>query len=364
MSGSGKHVRAALEELCVSVGEGGRIPGHSELMGLLGASERTVRAALRDLQLEGRLTRKKGAGTFVTDIVAKPATSSKTIVALARPDRSFFDRCVEILFRYTEESGLNLVFQPITESSTPEAVLALTQSSPFGFLVFGLKAAPLAERLRAMGHRTVLVGAPPAGQVMDVPCVFNDHKYGGYLVAKHLIDLGHTCISSWQVDALEGLTDSRRWLGYQRAVMESRQRGIDVDWRVMSEEPESWERDPSLATAFFRRPGAPTALVAWNDTEAVRLLITLTRAGISVPEQVSVVGYDDLPDGALAFPPLTTVHHGIEQQLDAAVEMLFSPDNVDRRQTVVIPNLVTRNSTSCPAVRSEPKRRWEEEPVP
>ena len=98
---------------------------------------------------------------------AAMATANKTIVALARPDRSFFDRCVEILFRYTEESGLNLIFQPTMETATVDTILSLTQTPPFGFMVFGLKLAKLAGKLNEMGHRTVLVGAPPAGEVLS-----------------------------------------------------------------------------------------------------------------------------------------------------------------------------------------------------
>jgi DNA-binding LacI/PurR family transcriptional regulator len=343
----GPSVLAALERLCLSVGPGGRIPGHVELMGALNASERAVRAALRDLQEQGRLTRKRGLGTFVAEGPATPTHRGKTIVAIARPDRSFYDRCVELLYGYAAQHEFGLLFHPTSENASPSQILASADGSEYGFLVFGYNLVDFAERLRNAGRRTVLIGAPPAGTSLELPCVFNDHKTGGFLVAKHLIGLGHRRIAAWQGNEQNHVTLGRRWLGYQRAVAEARSAGIQVTWNVLEVSSE-WEAQPSLAAQFLNSPTAPTALVAWNDAEAVRLLITLMRAGISVPDQVSVTGYDDLPEGSLAYPPLTTVHHGIEQQIDAAVEMLFSREPIERRQTIIVPTLVQRTSAAPP----------------
>jgi DNA-binding LacI/PurR family transcriptional regulator len=337
--------------MCTDVGAGGKIPGHIELMTTLGASERAVRAALRELQDQGRLTRKRGLGTFVAGSGVANLRQSKTIVAIARPDRSFFDRCVELLFRYTEQHHLGLVFHPTTETANHDSLVAATNDPSCGFLVFGYNLIELAERIHGNGRRTVLVGAPPAGKNLELPCVFNDHKYGGYLVAKHLIGLGHRRIASWQFGSIDHLMHGRRWQGYQRAISEARQSGLSIEWTVIDANG-PWENDQSLVASFFKAADAPTALVAWNDNEAARLLITLMRAGVDVPGKVSVTGYDDLPEGSLAFPSLTTVHHGIEQQIDAAVEMLFSEDQLDRRQTIIVPNLVERNSTAVPTHRS------------
>jgi DNA-binding LacI/PurR family transcriptional regulator len=339
-------VLAALENLCVAVGPGGRIPGHVELMGTLNASERAVRAALSQLQEKGRLSRKRGLGTFVADVEPDQTPKSKSIVAIARPDRSFYDRCVELLFTYTELRHLGLVFQPTTESANHESLFTAANEEASGFLVFGYNLVRLAERLHNSGRRTVLVGAPPAGTSLEQACVFNDHKYGGYLMARHLIGLGHRHIASWQVSGAD-VRLGRRWQGYQRAIAEAKQNGIEVDWDVLGIH-DQWESDPRRAAEFFKEANSPTAIAAWNDADAVRLLITLMRSGIDVPGRVSVSGYDDLPEGSLAFPALTTVHHGIEQQIDAAVEMLLSGEPLERRQTVIVPNLVERNSTAPP----------------
>jgi DNA-binding LacI/PurR family transcriptional regulator len=283
----------------------------------------------------------------VADLSSAPEAVQKTLIAVARPDRSFFDRCIQALYTYCDHHDLNFVVHPVSETSNPESLLAAGDKENTGFLVFSYKLHEIAQKLRDAGRRIVLVGAPPAGKSLAMPSVFNDHKYGGYLVARHLIGLGHRRIASWQTVDSRLVTIERRWQGYQRAIAEARLSGIQVHWDVLACD-EAWEAEPSLATAWFSRPEAPTALVAWNDADAVRLLFTLARAGIDVPGQVSVTGYDDLPEGNLAYPPLTTVHHGIEQQIDAAVDILFSEEVWERLQTVIVPNLVERSSTSAP----------------
>ena len=66
-------------------------------------------------------------------------------------------------------------------------------------------------------------------------------------------------------------------------------------------------------------------MVVWNDHEAVRLATVLSRAGVRVPEQVSLVGYDNLPESSLIYPLLTTIDQAIGQQLRLALRLLTQP---------------------------------------
>ena len=91
-----------------------------------------------------------------------------------------------------------------------------------------------------------------------------------------------------------------------------------------------------------------TALVCERDVLAVTALLELESEGIRVPEEVSVLGYDDLPIASESIPPLTTVHHNIAEIIDMAVDHLVKRvqrENVDRIQRVFEHALVVRGST-------------------
>ncbi len=344
-----QQVLRALEEFCAVLQPGARIPTHTTLMRQFNASERMVQTALEVLQSQGRIVRKNGVGTFVAPA---PDTSfdkaGRTLVVVARPDHSFFDQFLDLLFRYAEEADLHLICQPVDALDTRALALANTLH-PQGFLLFGYPLAPLALQLQQHGNRVVLVGAPPVDVIPEVPCLYNDHEHGGYLTTQHLIELGHRRI----VYALAGMSDllqNRRWKGHQRALQEAQRRGLTLTATLLSQEQtERWEIQPEEAVAFFTSPGAPSALVAWNDHEALRLLTALTRAGISVPSQVSLIGYDALPESRTASLPLTTVDHGMRQQLAAAVELLTRLAPVPAAHSLVfMPTLLPRQSTAPP----------------
>jgi DNA-binding LacI/PurR family transcriptional regulator len=344
-----QRVLRALEEFCASLQPGDRIPTHTTLMRQFDASERTVQAALEILQVQGRIVRKNGVGTFVAqpDVVSVGKTD-RTLVVVARPDHSFFDRFLDLLFRYAEAGDLNLICQPVEAMDSRSLLLANTLH-PLGFLLFGYPLAPLALQLQQHGNRVVLIGAPPADVTPEVPCIYNDHEHGGYLTTMHLIELGHRRLAYAQV-GMTDLLQNRRWRGHQRALGEARRMGFALETTLVSQEQtESWETRPEQAAEYFARLDAPTALVAWNDHEALRLLSTLTRAGISVPAQVSLVGYDALPKGKVSHPPLTTVDHGMRQQLVAAIDLLTRSEPVPAAHSLVfMPTLILGQSAAPP----------------
>jgi DNA-binding LacI/PurR family transcriptional regulator len=101
--------------------------------------------------------------------------------------------------------------------------------------------------------------------------------------------------------------------------------------------------------AYFRRPDAPTGIVAWNDYEAVRCIRLLHHAGLRVPQDISIIGFDRLPVSEDCIPPLTTVDQHVESQLRAVMELLSRPTAPSPTQSiVVVPTLVSRASCAPP----------------
>jgi LacI family transcriptional regulator len=140
-----------------------------------------------------------------------------------------------------------------------------------------------------------------------------------------------------------------RWRGHRRAIEEAERGRVGKIMASVIDDAEllAWRADPARARAFFRSSDAPTAIVAWNDHEAARLVVALTTAGIRVPDDVSVMGYDNLPEGQLVQPPLSTIDHSMDWQLRTALDLLRRPALPSPSHTMtVLPTLVPRGSTA------------------
>ena len=98
---------------------------------------------------------------------------------------------------------------------------------------------------------------------------------------------------------------------------------------------------------FFALENPPTAILAMSDKVALHALDWLAARGISVPGDVSVIGFDGVPEGDISEPPLTTIAQPMARMGRSAVEMILSFDGAIRRETLDV-ELLIRNSTAAP----------------
>jgi LacI family transcriptional regulator len=116
--------------------------------------------------------------------------------------------------------------------------------------------------------------------------------------------------------------------------------------QITREQLEHWQTNTAEAGEYFSAPGHPTALCAWNDHDAIMLLTLLQCAGIRVPDDVSLVGYDDIAQARSVTPTLTTVDSKIEDRVRIALDILVQPLSQAPPCThLVQPRLVVRAST-------------------
>ena len=351
-----------LERLVGSLAPGDRVPTHTELMARLGVSERAVLRALSDLQQRGRIVRRNGVGTFVADhdaagsanslLSIRPPVKQRPVVVITVPGMTFFDRCMDVLFRHAEMGDLSLVCQMVDRNAPVYELPVRAEEGPLGFVLFHYDLAPLARQLQEKGCRVALVGAPPHEVIPDFPCIYSDHEQGGYLAARHLIDLGHRRIAFTPIDKR-----TLRWQGYGRAVQEAKRLGVELEIiplsskaSQMNNEDEAWLSAQEITEAFLSQNPRPTGIVCWNDHEGASLVGELGRVGVRVPDDVSLVGYDDLPEGRLVVPHLTTIDQAIDRQLRAALDLVSHPTAAPppRHTVIVLPTLVQRESTAAP----------------
>lgn len=362
----------SLKEFCADLQPGDLVPTHSELMSRFDVSERAMLKALDELQRSGKIVRRRGKGTFVTDrngiteldqpIVPSAVMDTKTIVAILRPEHAYFKQCLQLLFLQAKVEDLNVACRLIDQRSEWSGQHLAEAGQTAGFIVFSGSLEPVARQIQEAGHRVVLLAGPQPDEIPQVPSVYSDHEQGGFMAVSHLLELGHRRLL---FPGYMKLDQGLRGHGHQRAIknwnarIEAREARGDLNrpdeavqpMFITSQEMNSWESDPGAAAAFFNRPGAPTAVVVWNDQEALRCLRSLNRAGVAVPEQVSLVGYDALPEGAMVHPSLTTVNTQIELQLQSALTILMrSVAPPPSHSVVVVPSLVVRDSTAPPAI--------------
>jgi DNA-binding LacI/PurR family transcriptional regulator len=178
----------------------------------------------------------------------------------------------------------------------------------------------------------------------DVPTVIVDQQQGARLATQHLLELGHrqiACVAgpaSWSAskERRKGWAEALKHAGLEPGPC------IEGDWSAASGFAAAGRLLESAAGQF-------TAIVAANDHMALGILRALHAKDIQVPERISVVGYDDLPESQFFEPPLTTIHHDFARQGERCVEVLLGMINrqtVDPTLQLLSPELVIRASTA------------------
>lgn len=312
----------------------------------VGVSRQLVSLVLRDLPGASGETRRR-VREVAQEIGYYPDASARVL----RGHRSFqlgvlftmhepFEiDLVEALLREASSRGYSLVLGPLTAERTQRSVVAeLLGQRIEGLIVLaadggGSRISDLPERIPV-----VQLGGPRSdGPVDDVRV---DDQIGIALLLDHLVGLGHRAIT--HVTGGAGPNAAERRSEYCAAMTE---RGLAPD---VVEAEYTEEAGAHAAEVLLARPDLPTAILAANDRCATGVLGTLVRRGIAVPNDVSIVGFDDSSVARLPYVELTTVRHDprrlAAQALDAVTARIDSPgaERVVRRDA---PELVVRRST-------------------
>lgn len=184
---------------------------------------------------------------------------------------------------------------------------------------------------------------PHTGQ-SGLPTVDSDNLRGAQLATSHLLGLGHRRIAM-----LTGRPDLEsaqlREQGYREALQAA---GVPVDEslvRVGAYDPEiSLQQAERLLTA----PNPPTAIFAANDVSAIATIEVATDLGLRVPADLSVVGFDNIPESALCAPPLTTIDQPIREMGERSIQLLLQlirGEHAENTHITLATALVVRQST-------------------
>ncbi len=224
------------------------------------------------------------------------------------------------------------------------------QSHADGILIIGqLEGDKETLNILTQQHRYV-VGVSDRIASRGFPGVYADSVIGTQLAMDHLWALGHRriiCLTDPKI------RDGRlRAEGYERYMQE---RGAADNIRVIST-PRSFQASCEVGKAIFadlRGVGSPTAIFAGTDVIAVGLMQAAFQARIIVPDQVSIIGFDDIDFAPFTIPPLTTIRQSGFEMGQIAANLLIDMIEQERpgsevEDMVMIPTLVVRESTTAP----------------
>lgn len=181
-----------------------------------------------------------------------------------------------------------------------------------------------------------------------------DNFKGGFEATQHLIDLGHERIGFIGTSAASG-SNLKRFQGY-KAALEKNNLPFEerfVTGRAIADDEAPGYSTERLGYEAMKRllvlPNRPTAVFARNDFTAVGAITAIKEAGLQIPQDIAIVGFDDIPQAIHTAPPLTTVRQPTRRQGQIAAEFLLrrveSSEPLEREERVLECELIVRGST-------------------
>jgi len=179
---------------------------------------------------------------------------------------------------------------------------------------------------------------------------FNNFK-GGYMAAQFLINLGHSKIACF-TGRLTHQSTLDRSEGFKKALAES---GKSVEGvRILNKGVHFEDSAASIVIEWAKKEKMPSAIFAYNDLLAYEIIGTLMELGLSVPGDVSVLGFDNVRMARYFRPPLTTINQSMETIGKFGAKMLMSliqGNTLNKNKITIEPEIIIRDSCDKPNLR-------------
>jgi DNA-binding LacI/PurR family transcriptional regulator len=341
---------------------GERLPSEADLVRKFGASRITIGRAVRDLQAAGLVERRAGSGTFVkkpavaagmsfgllipdlgeTEIfepicrgmMASPLAREHVLIwgSLTGPADSRAENAWRLCRQYIDRRVAGVFFAPLEGTADADAVNAR-----------------IADALERAGIPIVLLDRT----VLPYPhrgrhdLIGIDNRRAGFLVADHLLRLGCRRIA-FVAQPHAAATVGAREAGYREALYTA---GVRIDRSLI----QRFDPDDARRVQGLMKSGRPDAIVCANDRTAGRLMHALLKLRVRIPEDVRLVGIDDVEYAALLPVPLTTLRQPTREIGDAAIAAMLervARPGLPPRDILLPCTLVVRESCGAQKVAS------------
>jgi len=333
---------------------GQKIPTENMLADQFNISRQTVRQAIMHLVKKGILVSRRGSGTYVSEV-----TRAMTVGYIATNITDYiFPGITNGIEDVLTANGYSMTLGVTRNRVETEhqLLLSLMNKGVDGIIVEGNRSAlpnpniPLYRELTEKGIPYVFING--YYEALDPVYVVTDDRAGGMLAVDYLYSLGHRHIGGiFKADDRQG---HERYAGYsQESVTQS---------LPMDDDEVIWYTTPDLEHIFskgeelrlLRRLQKCTAVICYNDQVAMRLIQAMLRNGIRVPQDKSVIGFDNSSISELSPVRITSVTHpGEELGREAARRLLNMIDSGSRSKSLVMDTELVVKDSTCEVLASE-----------
>lgn len=335
-----------IEENKVSAGE--QLPSENEIAAFFNVSRHTVRQALNYLVQEGWIYKERGKGSFFSNKREKEKKKNVAVLTTYISDY-IFPRIISGIEEELRKKGYNLLLFSSNNDIENEKVCL---ENIINQDISGLILEPAQSSINTLSHecmekleknniKYIEINANCDGE--ESAYIIVDDEQGGYKLTHYLLELGHRNIAALlKVDDLQG---ERRRKGYIEALNE-----YDINFNKSIVGEYITDNRDMYVDQFVRNilklEDRPTAIVCYNDQIALRVINNLRKEGISVPEDISIVSFDDSSLAISSDIKLTTIKHpkrdmGV-QAAKCIIDMIES--RIEKPQYIYPAELIVRDS--------------------
>lgn len=338
---------------------GQQLKSHKELAQEYDVSLITIKSALSSLIDEGYLFSRVGKGTFVAEKRIKNDLSSHDSIGLVLRDlkNPFFS----LIAQMVEETAYSKNYNILLSNSSSQIKKEEAQIKNFqkmgvkGIIIASIRKEPHAPPvLRKLAEKQFPFVMVSYVADKDIYYVGADHELGAYKGTEHLLKLGHKKIGYINTPE-SNILGEVRLSGFKKALNDY-QVPLKEEFLLrlsMDTHPESYKAGYSLGDHFHNMPEKPTAFFVYDDVAALGFMKRVMELGYNIPEDLAIVGFDDIDRAKYESVPLTTLHQPVEEIGTLAIEKLI--DLIDGKhpevRTILTPTLVVRES--CGAMASQ-----------
>lgn len=317
-----------------------------------GVSIATVSKVINNTGRIGEKTKKNVLKAMETlnyypSIVASALTGKKTkTIGLLVPDISnpFFAEIARSIEDRSHEIGFSVVICSTDNNKEKEKkyVSLLIRKSVDGFILSsGFENLDLVQQLSDQDIPIALLATDIPS--LSITTVSVDDFKGGYEATKHLLSLKHRKIS---IIAEHARSSIQRINGFKEALAES---GINFEEKSLVKTSATIENGKKVGLKLLRLKERPTAIFACNDLLAIGVIHAAKEVGINIPDELSVVGFDNTILSTITEPRLTTISQPIQDMGAKVIDMLIEEiekETTLKQKMLFWPELIVRESTS------------------
>ncbi len=323
-----------------------KLPGERVLADKLSVSYMTVRKAIAELVEDGILLKKGTRGTFISDKLNQSKATGNIGFFLDGEIKEgisspYYSLVFKALEKEVSKHGFNLLlfsdFADLNPLKSPKKVDALVVCS----------FPRIEHNVQEIKRYLPIVLLDNIASDKSIPSVTIDNFNSCSNSGEYLISLGHR-----RIGFISGLLDSDickdRLLGYKNALSKH---GIKIDEALVFKGDYSYESGELAGKHFVAQNPPPTAILCANDSMAIGAMKVIREHGLRIPEDISIIGFDDVLVSSKVFPALTTSAAPVREMARIAVEIILDEikgRNYNYKHVILEAPLVKRSSCAPP----------------